>query len=292
LIYLNLDNDSVPFFQEPEVRQALLYALDRQAVIDKVLDGQAVVSHSPVLPDSWAYEPEIATYEYDPGKAMALLEEAGWAGINTEVTENATSSIEISPTIDIWYKDRRPLSFSLLVPNDPLRMAVAEEVVGQWAAVGIQAEIVPVASGLVSEHLEPRDYQAALVDLDLSLSGDPDPYTFWHQTEIERPGQNYAGYDSREASEILETARLTTNRGARAELYREFQRLFARDVPALLLYHPVYSYAVDQYVYGVHVGPLVRPGDRFLGVADWYVRLRRVISSNSSGAEDLISLDK
>ena len=82
-------------------------------------------------------------------------------------------------------------------------------------------------------------------------------------------------------SEILETARLTPDQEARKELYYQFQQLFAQDVPALLLYHPVYTYAVDQYVYGVHVGPIVRPGDRFLGVADWYVNLRRVIRSDA-----------
>jgi peptide/nickel transport system substrate-binding protein len=98
---------------------------------------------------------------------------------------------------------------------------------------------------------------------------------------IEPPGQNYAGYDDREMSEILEQARLTPDQDARKALYAAFQQRFASEVPALLLYHPVYNYAVDHYVYGVHVGPIVRPGDRFLGIADWYVRWRRVIHSDS-----------
>lgn len=285
LIYLNLASETAPFFSEREVRQALLYAIDRQALIDQVLDGQATVAHSPVLPDSWAYDTTIPTYEYNPEKAIALLEGAGWRPTHAAASSSISDTATISPTINAWFKERRPLSFSLLVPDDPVRLAVSEEIVRQWAAVGIEATIEPIAVGLLSERLVPRDYQAALVDLDLTLSGDPDPYPFWHQTQIEAPGQNYAGYDDREMSEILEQARLTPDQEAREELYHEFQQRFANDVPAILLYHPVYNYAVNRYVYGVHVGPIVRPGDRFLGIADWYVSWRRVIRSAAEAKE-------
>jgi peptide/nickel transport system substrate-binding protein len=287
LIYLNLASEAAPFLAEREVRQALLYALDRQALIDQVMDGQAVIAHSPVLPDSWAYDPSVPIYEYSPQKAITLLEESGWQRANAAASPTVSDTTTVSPTISAWFKDGRPLSFSLLVADDPARLAIAEAIVRQWASVGIKATVEPIATGLSSERLVPRHYEAALMDLDLTLSGDPDPYPFWHQTQIEPPGQNYAGYDDREMSEILEQARLTPDQEARKELYYEFQHRFASDVPAILLYHPVYNYAVDQYVYGVNVGPIVRPGDRFLGIADWYVRWRRVIRSDAqaSGVE-------
>jgi peptide/nickel transport system substrate-binding protein len=281
LIYLNLASTSAPFLAEPEVRQALLYAIDRQALIDRVLDGQATVAHSPLLPESWAYDPTIPTYEYGPEKAIELLEGSGWRPQKTVASSSISNTAEVSRTVNAWFKDRLPLSFSLLVPDDPERLAVAQDIVRQWANIGIEATIEPIAVGLLSERLVPRRYQAALVDLDLTLSGDPDPYPFWHQTQIEPPGQNYAGYNNREMSEILEQARLTPDQDTRKEYYYQFQQRFANDVPAILLYHPVYNYAVDQYVYGVQVGPIVRPGDRFLGIADWYVRWRRVIRSDA-----------
>jgi len=282
LIYLNLANESTPFLAEREVRQAMLYALDRQALVDTVLDGQAIVAHSPVLPDSWAYDPDIPIYEYSPEKAMALLEEAGWRATRPAASSAISDTAAISSTIGGWIKDSRRLSFTLLVPDDPARLAIAQEIARQWSLIGIQAQVEPLAIGLLSERLVPRRYEAALVDLDLTLSGDPDPYPFWHQTQIEPPGQNYAGYDNREMSEILEQARRTPDQEARKELYYQFQQLFARDVPAIVLFHPVYTYGVDQYVYGVNVGPIVRPGDRFLGIADWYLRWRRVILSDAS----------
>jgi peptide/nickel transport system substrate-binding protein len=282
LVYFNLTSETAPFLAEREVRQALQYALDRQALVDQVLDGQAQVAYSPILPDSWAYDSAIPTYEYSPEKAVSLLEEAGWQGTRPSASLDISETAPISPTISAWFKEGRPLSFSLLVPDDPARLAVAEEIARQWALIGVQSNLEPVAVGLLSERLVPRLYQAALVDLDLTSSGDPDPYPFWHQTQIAPPGQNYAGYDDRDVSEILEQARITPDQEVRKELYYRFQKLFARDVPAILLYNPVYNYAVDRYVYGVHVGPIVRPGDRFLGIADWYLHWRRVIRSDAA----------
>ena len=105
---------------------------------------------------------------------------------------------------------------------------------------------------------------------------DPDPYSFWHQTEIES-GQNYSGYDNRTMSEILEQARITSSRAARAKLYRAFQARFLDETPAVLLYHPVYSYVVSKSVNGVQLGPLLQPADRFHTIDDWYIVIRRVV---------------
>ncbi len=95
--------------------------------------------------------------------------------------------------------------------------------------------------------LERRDYQAALVEL--ALPGNPDPYPLWHQTQI-ATGQNYAGLDHRRISEVIETARITVDPTRQAALYREFQELFADEVPAILLYQLVYTYGVGRKVSG------------------------------------------
>ncbi len=269
LVFLNLRNDEVPFLQTPEVRRALLYALDRQALIDEVLDGQGIVAHSPILPGTWAYNPEVRKYRLNRERTVALLKEDGW--------QPSTSSESEWPTG--WTKEGRPLAFSLLTADDPQQVALAEAMAKQWATVGIQVSVEAVPPTDLQDRLTARQFQALLVEL--ILPGDPDPYPFWHQTQIEE-GQNYAGYDSRDVSEWLEEARQTTDRRRRRELYWLFQERFAEDVPSLLLYHPVYNYAVDQSVRGVEVGPLNRPGDRFRSVASWYIQLRRVIRSEAS----------
>jgi len=262
LVFLNLAREEeLPFFQDVEVRQALLYGLDREGLIEQVLDGQGIVAHSPIVADTWAYDEEVRQYPYDPEQAAALLDEAGW-------TLPAGSSVR--------RRGDQTLSFTLLASTDPVQAAVAEEVARQWGELGVQATVVPTSTVAVQDALERRDYQAALVEL--ALPGDPDPYPLWHQTQI-TAGQNYAGLDHRRISEIIETARIVTDRQYRTSLYHEFQEVFAEEVPAILLYHPIYTYGVDQKVQGVQIAPLMYPSDRFATVNRWHVAWRRVIVS-------------
>ncbi|MBC7226340.1 MAG: peptide ABC transporter substrate-binding protein [Thermoflexales bacterium] len=267
LIFLNLaKRDELPFFQEKEVRQALLYGLDRQGLVDGVLEGQAIVAHSPVLAGTWAYYEGIRRYEYDPQQARALLDGAGWT---------------LPPGGKVRTKGELGFSFTLLSSTDPVQVAVAQEVARQWQAVGVYVTTVAVPPLELRDRLERRDYQAALVEL--ALPGNPDPYPLWHQTQI-TTGQNYAGLDHRRISEVIETARITVDPARQAVLYREFQELFADEVPAILLYQPVYTYGVDRKVQGVQMGPLMIPSDRLATISSWYIATRRVIVSQAEVA--------
>jgi len=273
LIFLNLQDPELPFFQEKLVRQALLYAIDRQKLVDRVLKGQGLVAHSPILPETWAYDNGVVRYEYDPERAEDLLTKAGWhtpthlsamAGdTNGEGSESAREEEGVR------------LAFTLLINDDPLHVELAREIARQWEAIGVQATLRAIGSGLVREYLVPREFEALLIDLE--LHGDPDPYPLWHSTQANGEGQNYAGFVSYEVDKLLEEARCTTDSGRRAELYRRFQEIFADEVPSLLLYYPIYTYAVDEKVKGVQLGPMGDPSDRFRNVTEWYIVTRRVI---------------
>jgi len=275
LIYLNLDNPEVPFFQDKRVRQALLYALDRQRLIDRVLNGQGLIAHSPIMPDSWAYDPEIPIYPYDPQQAQKLLDEAGWRDLQRLWAMTGEGQAEAT---GVREKEDVKLSFTLLTRNDPLDIALAQEIARQWARVGVQATPQAVTfSTLTSEYLRPRRFQAVLSRWQ-ELPPDPDPYPRWHSTQIGGEGQNFAGFVNRDADEAIEQARSITDRARRAALYRQFQRVFAEEVPSLLLYYPVYTYAVDKEVKEVQIAPLMSPGDRFRNVASWYMVTQRVLA--------------
>lgn len=264
LIFLNLAReDELPFFQGQEVRQALLYGLDREGLVEQLLDGQGIVAHSPIVANTWAYDKEIRQYSYDPEQARALLDEAGWT---------------LPPGAFARNKGGQPLAFTLLASTDPIQAAVAEEVARQWNELDLRVTVVISSPLDVRDALERRDYQAALVEL--AVPGDPDPYPLWHQTQITM-GQNYAGLDQRRISEIIETARITVDPTQRAVLYHQFQELFAEEVPAILLYHPVYTYGVSRKVHGVQIGPLMSPCDRFATANRWYVVTRRIIVSQT-----------
>lgn len=263
IIYLNLqDEERSPFFQEVEVRQALLYALDREAIIDQALYGQGLVATGPIRPWSWAYNPDQPVITYDPDQAKQLLDQAGWLDHDQD---------------GIRDKDGTPLAFELLSSNDPAWVDVVDMISQQWAEVGVAAHVEIVGAGL-GERLVQHDFQAALAEV--LLSGDPDPYPLWHLTQIEG-GQNYAGWVNDKASMLLEEARAVTDRGRRNDFYFEFQRIFAEEVPSIILFYPVYTYGVSRDIYDVQLAPMTNPSDRFRTLPNWYTLTRRVIYSEA-----------
>ena len=169
------------------------------------------------------------------------------------------------------------LVFQMVHPDDALHTEIAQMIQTGWAQLGVRVDLQPVPyDELVLNTLASRAYQAALVDLNLSRTPDPDPYPFWHQAEA-AGGQNYSQWDNRAASEFLEQARITADYTLRAKLYRHFQIVFARELPALPLYVPVYSYGVDAQVQGVQVGGLYEASDRFSTFTSWYLLTRRAL---------------
>lgn len=264
VIYLNTHNPNTAFFQDKNVRQALLYGLDRQKLINEVLNGQGLVAHSPILPNSWAFDAKIKTYDYDPKRAAELLAQAGWTDTDGDGVRD---------------KDGRPLRFAFLGSDDALRRQVLEEVTRQWAQIGVKAEPQTAGvSGLIRDFLRPRHFDAVLIQWD-NLPADPDPYPLWHSTQVNEDGQNYGSFVSQEADKLMEEARRITDTTRRTELYRAFQKIFAEEAPAVLLAYPTYNYAVDQVVHDVQVGPLQTPSDRFRTIHQWYIATRRVILS-------------
>jgi peptide/nickel transport system substrate-binding protein len=264
VIYLNPHNPNTVFFQDKNVRQALLYGLDRQRLINEVLNGQGLVAHSPILPNSWAFDPQIKKYAYDPKRAGELLDQAGWIDTDGD---------------GIRDKDGQPLRFAFLGSDDALRRQILEEVTRQWAQIGVKAEPQTAGvSGLIRDFLRPRHFDAVLVEWD-SLPADPDPYPLWHSTQANEDGQNYGAFVNQEADKLIEEARRITDTTRRTELYRAFQEIFAEEAPAILLAYPTYNYAVDQVIHDVQIGPLQTPSDRFRTIHEWYIATRRIIVS-------------
>jgi peptide/nickel transport system substrate-binding protein len=267
IVLFNLQDPEATYLATTNVRVALMRGLNRQYLVDRLLGGQAIVADGPLFPGTWAYYDGLEHISYDPDAATALLKKEGYVIPATGGTIRA--------------KDNQVLSFTLLHPDDALHTALAQSIQSDWAKIGVEVKLqaLPYAQ-LVNDNLSNRTYQAALVDLNLARTPDPDPYPFWHQSEI-TGGQNYSGWDNRTASEYIEQARITTDINVRTRLYRNFQVIFAKELPALPLYFPVYSFAVDAQVYGVQVPPLFDTSDRYFNVTDWYLVTRRTVEKTS-----------
>ena len=262
MVLFNLGDNDVSFLQDKNVRRALMAGLNRQWMVDNLLQGQAVVADSPILPQTWAYYDGVEHIGFDSDSAVSQLKNAGYI-----LPQNGT----------VRAKSNVSLSFTMVYPDDSIHAQLAQTIQQDWAAIGVEVKLQPVSyTSLLNDYLTPRTYQAALVDLDLSRSYDPDPYPFWHQVEI-TSGQNYSQWDNRTASEYLEQARVIADPTIRARLYRNFQVVFSRELPALPLYYPIYTYGVDQRMLGVQAVPLFEPADRFNGVSSWYLVTRRAL---------------
>lgn len=262
-VLFNLNNPEVAFLQDPKLRYALMLSINRPYLINTFLQGQAVVADGPILPSSWAYHDGLEHFEYNPDEAVNILKAEGYV-IPAEGG-------------DVRAKEGTLLSFTMLHPDDEVHTKIAQTIRDEWAAVGVAVQLQAVPyDKLASDFLATRKYHAALIDLNLARTPDPDPYPFWHQAEA-AGGQNYTQWDNRAASEYLEQARVTADYTLRTRLYRNFQVVFSKELPALPLFAPVYSYGVDSQVQGVQVAPLYDPSDRLATFTSWYLLTRRAL---------------
>ncbi len=268
MVLMNMNDESVKFFQDVNIRKALYMGIDRTAIIDQVLNGQAIQANGVIFPESWAYLSSLSETDYDPTQAALLLKEAGY------VITGEGSTVRM--------KDDVALKFVFSYPEDATHQKIAEMIQKNWQNLGADVTLEPVPADLfVTDKLSSKAYQAALVDLNLSSTPDPDPYPFWDQSEM-TGGQNYSQWNNRLASDILEQARTTTDLTERTRLYHNFQAIFAQELPALPLYYPVYTFGINQQVRGVTVGPLIDTGYRFDTVTAWYLVANRTANTTET----------
>lgn len=250
-LYLNL---SLPHFQDRRVRQALLYALDRNELASI---ARGIAAEGPIVAGTWASAEGVRRYETDTRMAGMLLEESGW-----RLTERGVRA-----------RDGSDLVLILTTNNDPVRIAVAEAVAAAWRGVGVSVRVeVHGATDLVRELLDPRAYQVALFAY--HTESDPDPYLAWHSSQAGRGGRNLSGLADARFDRLLEEARLLASPGRRAELYREFQSLFAEEVPAIPLYSSAWVYVHTSNLRGVRLGFFDNAASRFWQVHEWHLRAR------------------
>ena len=256
MVYLNLDNPEVGFLQNSDFRMALMQSINRDLIIEKTYGGQAVKANGPIMPGTWAYYDDLEVIGYDALQAKTLFDATG-------VTADSEAGGNVS-------SDGLDIAVDLLYPDTAAHAQMAELIKADWEALGVAVTLVARPYDDVLADLTAREYQTALVDINLTRSPDPDPYPFWGQAQMQS-GQNYAEWDNRSASEYLEQARMSVDMAERELLYRNFQVLFMREMPSLPLFYPVYTYAVSADIKGINFGPIFEPSDRFNNVYEWYI---------------------
>jgi len=265
-IFFNQDKN--PVLKSKAVRQSLALAIDKDLVLSETLGFDGVPVHGPILPGFVGFHSEIKRYSQDLTAAGKLLDDEGWKLGDGNVRSKMLPGAD-GDKIDT------PLSITLTTVDSQENVSVAETVKRMWEGIGVQVaiELVPV-SRIQQDKLRPRDYSVLLYGE--ILGQDPDPFPFWHSSQIDNGGLNLSRYSNRRADQLLEKARATTDSEERESLYQDFQDLLIEDLPAIFLYSPNYTYAVDRRVKGIEPTVVFTPADRFTGVADWYVKTKKV----------------
>ena len=173
-----------------------------------------------------------------------------------------------------------PFKFSLTTVNQPRLTELANLLKSQWQALGAEIEIKTYdISTLEKEIIKPRNYQAILFGQVLGMI--PDPFPFWHSSQVRDPGLNLALYKNKEGDKLLEEARQNLDEGKRKELLEKFQEILIEDAPAVFLYNPDYLYFVSKEIKGVKAGIIIDPSQRFADIENWYIKTKRVWKSPS-----------
>ena len=263
-------NESAPVLKDKDVRRALALAVPKEELIKNVLGGGAVPIDSPIPPGIFGFNPELEKIAYDPAAAQKLLDRAGWKDLNGDGIREKKSA----------KKSEKPaeLSFTVMTSDWKDLKGTAEALSAYWKKIGVKAEVhsMPV-SNLETSVIRPRKYDALLFGE--ILGRDPDPFSFWHSSQLKDPGLNIALYHSPRVDLLLEQARKTTSRDEIEDKYFKFQAVIAEDFPTIFLYSPLYYYTQRPWIRGAGMETITVPSERFENASRWYIETKRVFGN-------------
>lgn len=160
------------------------------------------------------------------------------------------------------------------VDQSPLQ-DVAQEIKRQWEEFGLQVEVQTFSSSVLERDiLKPRAYQTLLFGEVLGKI--PDPFPFWHSSQIQTPGLNLSAYENQALDTQLESLRKETDTQARANQLENMQELLLEDLPLIPLYDVPHYYFAAKEVKGIETSVIADPSQRFSGVTEWYIHTKRV----------------
>jgi peptide/nickel transport system substrate-binding protein len=205
-------------------RQACCYAIDREAMVTHLLGGDGQPGNPGFLPPSNPWYVPVRQYRYDPAKANAMLDQAGYRRPAGGGTRRAP--------------DGSPLSFTLLVANNPVPPAT-DFVVNDLAAIGVALTVTPVDLSSLDDRTTSGSYEMAITNFG-GLGGDPDYLRRVYDPHVPKAFQSAQGYDDPTFNALAERQLVTLDPTTRHELVAEMQRIVAEDVPLLPLYYPYF----------------------------------------------------
>jgi peptide/nickel transport system substrate-binding protein len=218
--HVTLNERTFPPFADVRVRRALLHALDRELYVKTILDGLAPVAHGPIQPVSWAYTDKVTTYAFDPARARALLDEAGWKLGSDGIRQ----------------RDGRSLAFTLITQAGfTVRESVAQAIARQLRDVGVAVNVELHDGTAISALWFEGRFDAMLHWW--QMPSDPELTTFFAADRTPPAGRNINYFKDDELTKLLYQSDRTVDRDERTRLLHRAQSIVADQVPELPLYN-------------------------------------------------------
>ncbi len=240
-------------FDDVRVRRAINYAINKQEIIDGVYLGLGINIASPYKPGTRWSNPALTPYPYDPAKARALLQEAGFKDTDGD---------------GILERDGKPFAFEIITNQNKEREKSAVLIQRRLKDVGIDVKIRAIEwASFISRFIKTGDFDVVVLGWGLGL--DPDQYNIWHSSQ-QAPGQfNFIGYKNPAVDQLLEQGRQELNPDKRMKLYHEFARILLEDSPVVYLSAGYGLTAIHQRVKGIdNPAPPAGIGHNS---QDWYI---------------------
>lgn len=264
---LFFNQNKSPALRDQAVRKALNMVVDRNSLIEEVLNGYGTPLYGPV-PEGFGITPTPApasTQSGDPFEdARVILKSAGW---------------KLNEARGVWEKEIDktvvPLSFSIATVNTPVFEKTAERLAATWKQLGAEVSVKQFElSDLTQSIIRPRDYESLLFGTILGRS--LDLYSFWHSSQRNDPRLNIALYANLTTDAALETIRTTQDNEARAVAFEAFSREIEKELPAIFLYTPKLVYVFPTRIVGESFTGVGEPHERFATLAQWYINTESV----------------
>lgn len=232
IAYMAYNTMQAPF-DKPEVRRALNMAVNKQAIINAVFDGEAVVAKNPLPPTMWGYNDAIKPDEYNPEAAKKMLDDAGVKNLSMK----------------IW---AMPVSR----PYMPNARRASEIIQADYAKIGVKAEIVTMEWGAYLKQGTAKDRDGAIIMGWTGDNGDPDNF-LGVLNSCEAVGtNNYSNWCYKPFNDLILKARTITDQAERAKLYEQAQVIFKEQAPSLLLDHSNIYIPMRKTIKGFKIYPV------------------------------------
>jgi peptide/nickel transport system substrate-binding protein len=250
-------NLSRPVFQDPVVRQALYYGMDKKSIIDAIYYGLPKETESFLPSQSWAFNADLPRHAYDPAKAQEILEAAGWKAGADGIRER--NGVKLSFT-------------NSTTAGNHVREQAQELLQQSWRQIGADMQIKNMPAAVIwGDYYNLSKYDSVMVGQDQMTGPDPDVTIYYSSTAIPAKGgagQNTMEYVNPKVDQLLAAGATTLEQNKRAPIYRTLQTVIRNDLPML----PIFQYARIEGTKAKLIGyaPSVYVSSNCWNIGQWY----------------------